>query len=323
MGTCNGEAYLGEQLESILAQTVLPSELIVSDDASSDGTLDIVNSFRQRSSFPVAVHVNKTRLGVCRNFENAIMHCSGDIIFFADQDDVWTPLKIATVKEALERHPQSGYVFSNADLVDEQGNEIGRDLWTSIGFNETLQRKYACGKQLQVMLRWYTVVYGMTMAFRAAYIPRLMPFDCRFSRAVLHDGWVPLFLSSIGAYGVALPDRLVKYRQHAAQLASAGRPLQFLDLVRIKRSEANEQNLDFAQLLEHLAARLYQSEPHSESVRNAGKELTGKAMHVRARVHANSTQGFERLRIVFREALSGRYGAYSRSLKSIAKDLIS
>lgn len=233
------------------------------------------------------------------------------------------PLKIARIMEALDRHPQCGYVFSNADLVDEHGNEIGRDLWTSIGFDETLQRKYAGREQLQVMLRWYTVVYGMTMAFRAAFIPRMEPFDCRFSRAVLHDGWVPLFLSSIGAYGVALPDRLVKYRQHPTQLASAGKPLRFLDLVRIQRSEADERNLDFAQALEHLAARLQQSEPHTECILNAVKELTAKATHVRARVHANSSQGFERLKVVFREALSGRYGTYSRSLKSIVKDLIS
>jgi glycosyltransferase involved in cell wall biosynthesis len=320
--TCNGEAYLDQQLESILAQTVPPTELIVSDDASTDGTVRILNSFRQRAPFPVLVHVNKARLGVCKNFENAIRHCSGDVIFLSDQDDVWIPSKIATMLNAFETHPRCGYVFSNAELIDEHGNYIGRNLWTSIGFDQKLQRNYADGNQLQVMLRWYTVVYGMTMAFRAAFIPQLMPFECRFSRAVLHDGWVPLFLSSIGAYGVALPDRLVKYRQHPTQLASAGRPLRFLDLVRINRSQANEQYMDFGNLLEHLAARLQQFEPQSQSVRNAREHLIGKATHVRARIHANSSRGMERIKTVFFEAVSGRYGRYSRSFKSVLKDLM-
>src|SRR6185312_8035611 len=112
MCTCNGEAHLMEQLESILAQTLLPRELIVSDDASTDNTVEIVYSFKRKCPFPVTVLVNKIRLGVCRNFENAIRHCSGDVIFLADKDDVWLSSKIAIIMAAFENHPRSGYVFS-------------------------------------------------------------------------------------------------------------------------------------------------------------------------------------------------------------------
>lgn len=322
MGTCNGQAYLREQLESILAQTVQPSELIVSDDASSDGTLEIVNSFSQRSPFPVAVHVNKTRLGVCRNYENAITHCSGDIIFFADQDDVWMPLKIATMLSVFERNPQCGYVFCNADLIDGHGKDIGRDLWSSIAFGRRQQIQYGGDKQLNVMLRRFTLAYGMTMAFRSAFRAQITPFECRFFRAIVHDGWVSLFLTSIGAYGIAIPDPLVKYRQHGNQLASAGEPLTFRELVAKRRSSANEENLQFADLLEHLALRLDQLQLSNESVLQARGQLIEKAAHVRARVRANSSRGAERFKTVFVEAFSGRYGKYSRSFKSILKDLV-
>ncbi|HWH58324.1 MAG TPA: glycosyltransferase family 2 protein [Terriglobales bacterium] len=322
MCTCNGEAHLKEQLESILEQTLLPNEVIVSDDASTDGTVEIVSSFKQKCPFPIKILVNKSRLGVCKNFENAIRHCSGEIIFLADQDDIWMPTKIATIMAAFESHPSCGYVFSNAELIDGQGNDMGRDLWTSLEFDEKRQARYGRGEQLCVMLRLFTLAYGMTMAFRAALSPRLMPFECRFFHAIVHDGWISLFLSSLGAYGVALPSSLVKYRQHEKQLASAGKRLGFLDLVTTARSDSTQANMEFAEVLDVLAARLEQLDQTNHSVSWAREQLRAKATHLRARVHANSSHGVKRLKIVFREAISGRYRRYSRSFKSIVKDLV-
>ena len=88
MCTCNGEVYLREQLDSILAQTLPPNELIVCDDASTDGTLAILESFKETCPFTVTIVANKDRVGVGKNFESAIERCSGDIIFLADQDDI-------------------------------------------------------------------------------------------------------------------------------------------------------------------------------------------------------------------------------------------
>ena len=230
MCTCNGEVYLREQLESILAQTMPPNELIVCDDASTDGTVAILESFKKASPFPVTIIVNKSRVGVCKNFENAVGHCSGDIIFLADQDDIWLPAKLETIMAAFASNPLCGYVFSNAELIDEHGNDIGIDLWTCISFDKRQQAKYAGTYQLNVMLKRVTLAYGMTMAVRATFKSKLMPFECRFFHAMTHDGWISMLLTSMGAYGVAVPNTLVKYRQHAKQLASAGKPLGFIDL---------------------------------------------------------------------------------------------
>jgi glycosyltransferase involved in cell wall biosynthesis len=323
MCTCNGEAYLKQQLDSIRAQSVPPDELIVCDDASTDRTVGILEAFKESCSFPVTIIVNQTRVGVCKNFENAIRHCSGDIIFLADQDDIWLPFKFETIMAAFDSNPDCGYVFSNADLIDEQGNDIGRDLWTSIGFDKKQQGKYAAGDQLSIMLKRFTLVYGMTMAFRAVFRPKLIPFECGFPLATAHDTWISLILSSIGVRGVAIPASLIKYRQHPKQLASAGKPLGFVELVVKARSSTMKLDLQLADALEHFEMRLQELEPESGIALNARRQMNEKATHLRARVRANSSSGLLRFKTVFFESISGRYGRYSRSFKSIVKDLIS
>ena len=322
MCTCNGETYLQEQLESILAQTMRPDELIVCDDASTDRTVEILNTFKEQCNFPVTLIINKNRVGVCKNFENAIAHCSGDIIVLSDQDDIWLPFKIATLMATFESDPRCGYVFSNADLIDVQGSYLGRDLWTSIGFDQARQSKYSAGDQLIVMLKWFPFVYGMTMAFRGAFKTKLLPFECQFP-VIVHDGWISLMLTAIGAHGIAIPSRLVKYRQHDKQLASAGKPLMFRDLLMKKRSTTIQANLAFVDSLVSLGDRLQQLDPLSEHVSQARRQLREKVIHLRARAHANSSRGFQRYKTVFIEVISGRYGRYSRSFQSIVKDLIS
>ena len=204
MCTCNGEMYLREQLESILAQTVPPNELIVCDDASTDGTVALLESFKKTSPFPITIIVNKSRVGVCKNFESAVGHCSGDIIFLADQDDIWLPAKLETIMAVFASHPLCGYVFSNAELVDEQGNDIGMDLWTSIAFDKKQQTQYS-RDQLSVMVKRVYLVTGMTMAFRAIFKSKVMPFESSTYNALLHDAWISLLLTSIGANGIPVP----------------------------------------------------------------------------------------------------------------------
>ena len=89
MCTYNGGKYLREQLISIAKQARLPDELIVCDDVSNDATLQILNEFQKMAPFPIRIHRNGVRLGVTKNFEQAIALCNGDIIALSDQDDVW------------------------------------------------------------------------------------------------------------------------------------------------------------------------------------------------------------------------------------------
>ena len=99
--TYNGARFIIAQLESIAAQSRLPDELIICDDHSRDGTLDLVRRFAVSASFSVCVHANPKNLGSTRNFEQAVEMCKGDIIVLCDQDDVWRPDKLVRIETFL------------------------------------------------------------------------------------------------------------------------------------------------------------------------------------------------------------------------------
>src|SRR4051794_37441524 len=94
MATYNGDRYIREQLDSLARQNLLPFELVVTDDGSSDGTLDILKAFSERAPFPVRIFRNPTRLGYEENFLKAASLCNGDVISFCDQDDIWVDRKL-------------------------------------------------------------------------------------------------------------------------------------------------------------------------------------------------------------------------------------
>ena len=120
MTTYNGEKYLREQLDSFVAQTQRPDELIVVDDCSTDNTLNILNIFKKESPFPVIILSNKENIGkkskyaFAKNFEKAINNCSNDIVFLSDQDDVWFPEKIASHMDVYNNYSDVVMVSNNA-----------------------------------------------------------------------------------------------------------------------------------------------------------------------------------------------------------------
>src|SRR5437879_6214343 len=119
MCTYNGARFLKEQLDSIASQTCSPDEVIVCDDHSSDGTVQVIERFASGAPFPVKLQVNETNLGSTKNFEKAIGLCQGEVIALADQDDVWSSIKLERLIAAFESDPNLGLVFSDAQLVDE------------------------------------------------------------------------------------------------------------------------------------------------------------------------------------------------------------
>jgi len=96
MATYNGEKYIQEQLDSLARQDLLPMELVVTDDGSTDTTLEIVEAFARSAPFEVRIFRNEARLGYADNFLKAASLCSGDLIAFCDQDDIWMERKLST-----------------------------------------------------------------------------------------------------------------------------------------------------------------------------------------------------------------------------------
>ena len=139
MATFNGELFLREQLDSIIKQSLSDWELIVCDDCSTDNTWQILEEYAQRDS-RIKIYLNDNNLGFLKNFENAILKCSGDYIALSDQDDIWTKNHLKTllnnivgnsaaVGNALimdENGNSANYLLSEGDLYFNQGNNIDK-----------------------------------------------------------------------------------------------------------------------------------------------------------------------------------------------------
>lgn len=100
MCTYNGEKYLRQQLDSILAQTYPIQELIVQDDCSTDATLPILQEYEAKVPFMQVIE-NTHNLGFNLNFKTACMRATADLIAISDQDDVWMPEKIQKQVQAI------------------------------------------------------------------------------------------------------------------------------------------------------------------------------------------------------------------------------
>ncbi|MDP5121493.1 MAG: glycosyltransferase family 2 protein [Spirosomaceae bacterium] len=214
MCTYNGERYLVEQLNSLLTQTVLPNELVICDDGSTDGTLEILENFQKNVLFEVIVHKNETSLGTTKNFEKAISACSGSIIFLCDQDDVWLPTKIEVLAGYLKQNPQVEMVFSDAKLVDEKLTELNQTQWQIVRLHQFQQQKWQDGRAINIMLGGNRVT-GCTAAFRSELAEISLPFPTDIPE-VIHDTWLA-WVATVRQSIMPLDKALTLYRQHTAQ----------------------------------------------------------------------------------------------------------
>jgi glycosyltransferase involved in cell wall biosynthesis len=217
LATYNGEAYLGAQLESHLAQERLPDELVVSDDGSSDGTLEIAREFAERAPFPVRIVANRNAKGYQGNFGTAVAAAQGDIIALSDQDDVWLPAHVARLAEALEERSDVLALASDSECVDNDLKPLGYTIRDSERLPDAL-RKATMRRgpdQFGLVLR-HRAVTGHGMAFRRSLLPAVLPFP----KDWFHDQWIFLVGAALGRVDY-VPDVLSRYRQHDSQSVAA------------------------------------------------------------------------------------------------------
>ena len=119
MAVYNGEKYIEEQLMSILSQSIMPDELIIQDDGSSDSTTDKIQSITEKSDVSVKLIKNKENLGFSKNFITAISAASGEYIFLSDQDDIWKKDRIKRALSVMEDNKNILALSSAFDLIDE------------------------------------------------------------------------------------------------------------------------------------------------------------------------------------------------------------
>jgi glycosyltransferase involved in cell wall biosynthesis len=309
--TYNGERFLDQQLASIAAQSRHPDELVVSDDGSTDGSIEMIERFASTAGFLVRLQQNATNLGVTRNFEQTMGLCDGDLIVTADQDDVWIPEKLARIAAEFDRSPGVGLVFSDADLIDGAGRPIGSRLWPSVRFGNSARRDLDLRDPFDVLLR-RPVITGASMAFRSDLRNLVRPIPPPW----LHDEWIGLMVSSVARI-VAIAEPLMQYRVHATNqvgVLGVDRAARAKTSIGRARSEFLAKADDFAILREALASRL----PDRADLL---AKIDQKIAHFRARGRLPRSR-LARLPGILGELTTQRYSRYSGSWLGAARDLL-
>ncbi len=192
MAVKNGSRFLTEQIQSILPQLTGNDELIISDDHSTDNTIDLIKEFKD-SRIKLLLNPNH---GLISNFENALIASRGTFIFLADQDDIWRPNKIEKMKKALQSHD---LVVCDCEIVDENLKPSEESFFKLNGSKEGLFRNLIQNSYM-----------GCCMAFHRKILLKVLPFP---KDLLVHDGWIGL-ISELYFKKIFIPDKLVLHRKH-------------------------------------------------------------------------------------------------------------
>ena len=302
--TYNGEQFLWEQLESLARQTHLPDEVVVCDDCSLDQTVALVNRFGQTAPFKVRVFVNEQQLGVTKNFEKALTKCEGDLLFLADQDDIWEAGKITKMARFLENNPSVNVVFSDAALVHEQAKPLHKTFWEVVRLHPPQLAQWRMGESIKIMLVGNRVA-GCTMALRKSFLQTLLPFPSDIPE-FLHDTWIA-FAASVLDQIQFIAEPLVQYRQHSAQqVGTQPKNLVPLNLKQRLARPHQQKLLPFKQRQQELL-RLYRHLQRVVPKDHKNLKIVEEKLHfltVRANLPSNRVL---RLVPVFKQWIKGNY----------------
>lgn len=193
MPTYNGSLYIEKQLTSILNQLSNDSEIVISDDNSTDDTIEKIMALNDPR---IKLIRNEKTTGPVYNMENALMHAKGESIYLADQDDEWFPEKISVMGPILDKYD---LVVSDAVVTDQLGNIIYPSFY-KINYS---------GKGF--LRNWINPSFmGCCMAFNRNILNYVLPFPPNLA---MHDSWIGLNASFVGKV-YFLPQPLLYYRRH-------------------------------------------------------------------------------------------------------------
>jgi hypothetical protein len=307
--THNGAAFVAEQVRSILAQSEQPVQLVLSDDASTDDTIAIVE--RELAAAPaieLIVLRNSPALGVTRNFEQAVRATSAELIALSDQDDVWHPDRVRRAVDQFVARPELTLLHSDARLIDDFGAELPGSLFGSIAFTANEQREVHDGKAFRTLLR-RNVVTGATAVFRRTLLDAAVPFPTPW----VHDEWLAIIASITGRVDF-VPDQLIDYRQHSSNQIGA-RKATLSDKRAKLREPRRERNRYLVARAEALADRVRQLDADSVLA-----DVEGKVAFEQSRRDLPASR-IARIAPILAGAARGRYGRFGRGKYDVLRDL--
>jgi glycosyltransferase involved in cell wall biosynthesis len=325
MATYNGALFIAEQLESIAAQTMLPAELVVSDDSSTDATLSIIRSFAATAPFPVIIHENKVRLGFRGNFMKCVSLCGSEIIALSDQDDIWEVEKLRTAQAPFQ-DPEVILCFHEASLIDQHGTHIG-----PAGIYPLPAR--SAPLELFPMRN----PYGFAMLFRQELLSMSDLWTGSLDNLndddrMAHDQWF-FFLASVLGTIAFVDEPLTRYRQHNSNAYGIDQPDASLRgkiaiWFYVAKNECRSLSVAAerrAQILQSMASRL---SPSKQERSRRGVDMYDKfSEHCRYRAGSYNSASFRgRVSAWFAMYSSGGYGhstQWTFGRKTALLDLIS
>lgn len=203
VATYNGDLFLSEQLESIKNQIYENFEIIISDDASTDSTFEIINSFvKNNPDLIIKLNFNKKNLGYVKNFEKAISLSNGNYIALCDQDDIWMPEKLSKCIDNLE-NTKALAIFTNAKIINDKGDYTNDTLFSLVKFEPEIDHISPSFFYLQ------NCATGCTMVINRALLETAIPFP----ESLPHDWWLAYQASFLNSL-IYTDDYLIKYRLH-------------------------------------------------------------------------------------------------------------
>lgn len=195
IATYNGEKHIREQIQTIVDQTYAVDEIIISDDGSTDGTIDIVKELQQSDS---RIKIFKgPQMGFASNFGHAMQQATMDVILLCDQDDVWEKDKVEKIEKVFSSNQECTTVMHAMSTF-----RVDSDLTQEITIG------YRKGFLLNYIKSCY---WGCCMAVKREFIQRFLPFR---NYCVEHDQLVGLFSEKYGKT-IFLEDKLIRHRLHA------------------------------------------------------------------------------------------------------------
>lgn len=206
LATYNGEKYLKEQIDSILKQTYSDFRLIISDDASKDGTREILEEYEKLDK-RIEVYYHKKNVGSTKNFEFLLSKVKAPYYMLSDQDDIWFMNK---VEKSLKKIEESGcdLVFGDLEVVDDKLNTVN----DSFAKMKNLYNKIMNDHNYEALFL-NNYVTGCTIISKKECLDKILPFP-KNTKYLIHDYWIALVISQTGRIAY-MDEPLLKYRQHS------------------------------------------------------------------------------------------------------------
>lgn len=310
--TYNGERFLPAQLDSLRAQTHEPDIYVLSDDASSDASFDLLQAFaheRTAAGGEVILHRNGSNLGYVRHFEQALQRADAEVLFPCDQDDAWHPRKIETMLAEFARRPGLVILHGDARLVDADGRDMGRRLLQVLEVTPEERAAMHGGRGFDVLLR-RNIVTGAAMALRRKVLAHALPTAEHWA----HDEWLALIGAMLGEVDT-LEEVVIDYRQHG------GNQIGVRDKSGLQQVGIGLDRRVFMQRAAQRVRGLFQRVSEMPGLSAHAEDVADRLAHAEARAHLASTLP-RRIPQVLREWRSGRYARFGSGWRSVVTDLL-